>query len=148
MAAETTVALKDGFSTIIKLTGADVTFWEKAVTPPGLDGGEPIDITTMRNISVRTKSARDLYDVTPAALNVAYDPTVYDSIIAAININQSIVITFPDGGTLTWYGYLQKFTPEALEEGKQPMAAISLVPTNITDDVETIPVMVAGSGTN
>ena len=149
MAAPTLTALKDGFSTTISLTGTGVTFWEKTVQPPGIDGGEAIDTTTMQNTAVRTKYARSLYDITPVELSVAYDPTYYDVAIAAINDNQSIVITFPDGGTLTWFGFLQKFTPEALKEGEQPMAGITLVPTNVNlEGVETIPVMSGGSGTN
>lgn len=140
--------LRDGFPTIITLTGAGVTFWEKTVQPPGLDGGEPIDITTMRNTALRTKAPRHLYEMTPSELNVAYDPTAYDTIKSTINVNQEIVTTFPDGGTLTWWGYLKSFVPEANEEGKQPAARITLVPTNVNNSgTETAPVLVAGTGT-
>jgi hypothetical protein len=140
--------LRDGFPTTIDLTGAGTTFWEKTVQPPGIDGGEPINTTTMRNSSVRTKAPRSLYDVTPMQLSVAYDPTVYDTIIAAVNVNQEIVTTFPDEGTVTWWGYLKSFVPEPNEEGKEPMASITLVPTNVNSSgEETPPVTVAGSGT-
>jgi hypothetical protein len=140
--------LRDGYPTTINLSGAGVTFWEKTVQPIGIDGGEPIDTTTMRNESVRTKAPRHLYDVTPIQINAAYDPTVYTTILAQININQQIVTTMPDGATITWWGYLQKFIPEVNEEGKEPMAAITLVPTNVNaSDIETIPVLAAGSGT-
>ena len=141
-------ALRDGFPTIINLTGAGVTFWEKSVQPPGIDGGEPIETTTMRNTIVRTRGPRHLYDVTPVEISAAYDPTVYTTIIANINENQEMVTTFPDGGTITWWGYLQRFVPESNEEGKQPVARITLVPTNRNSSgIETAPVIAAGSGT-
>ena len=144
--------LHDGYQTLINLsgapTGAGVTFWEKTVQPPGIDGGEPIDLTTMRNADVRTKAPRHLYDVTPVQVNASYDPTVYTVILAQVNINQLITTTMPDGATIVWWGYLQKFIPESNEEGKQPMAAITLIPTNINNSgVEVIPVFTEGSGT-
>lgn len=140
--------LRDGYPTTVDLTGAGVTFWEKSVQPPGFDGGEPIDTTTMRNSTVRTKAPRSLYDVTPVQIQAAYDPTVYDTISAQINVNQVIVTTMPDGATITWWGYLKSFIPEANEEGKEPMAAITLIPTNVNGSgEETVPVVDPGSGT-
>jgi hypothetical protein len=140
--------LRDGFPTTITMTGAGVTFYEVTVQPPGIDGGEPINTTTMRNVDVRTFAGRHLYTLTPQEISVGYDPTAYDTIKAAVNVNQSMVTTFPDGATLTWWGLLQKFVPEAMEEGKMPIARITLVPTNVNaSGVETVPVLVAGSGT-
>lgn len=144
----TVEALHDGFPTTINLSGAGVTFWEKSVQPPGIDGGEPIDLTNMRNDDVRTFAPRHLYTVTPIRMSVAYDPTVYDTILANVNVNQSIVTTMPDGATITWWGFLKSFVPQQMEEGRQPMAEIELVPTNIDNNgAEAIPVVVAGSGT-
>lgn len=146
--ADVVQRLRDGYPTTINLTGGGVSFWEKTVQPPGIDGGEPIDITTMRNSTVRTLAPRHLYTVTPIELNVAYDPTVYDTIKAQVNVNQEIVITFPDSCTITWWGYLKSFIPEANEEGNEPMARISLVPTNLNaSGAETVPVVSSASGT-
>ena len=140
--------LKDGFSTTVNITGAGVTFFEIETQPPGLDGGEPINITTMRNTALRTRAPRHLYDVTPVSIRAAYDPTVIDTIKSIINSNRSIVTTMPDGATITWWGYLQRFIPEPNREGQQPVAAITLVPTNLNGTgVETAPVVVEGSGT-
>jgi hypothetical protein len=140
--------LRDGFPTIINLPGANVTFWEKSVQPPGLDGGEPIDTTTMRNSKVRTKAPRKLYDVTPIEVNAAYDPTVYDTIKAQLNQNQAITTTLPDGAVISWWGYLKSFVPESNEEGKEPMARMTLVPTNIDNEgVEQVPTIATGTGT-
>lgn len=143
--------LKDGFPTTVAFTGLsgpNVTFWEIETQPPGIDGGEPINITTMRNTALRTRAPRHLYDVTPVSIRAAYDPTVYDTIIANVNVNVEIITTMPDGATITWWGYLQRFVPEPNREGQQPVAAITLVPTNLNNSgVETAPVTMAGSGT-
>ena len=146
--------LKQGYPTTITIssywdsTGPNVTFWEKTVQPPGIDGGEPIDTTTMRNTAVRTKSPPVLYDMTPLNCNVAYDPTVYDSIMSAINKNAEIVVVFPDGATLTFWGYLKSFTPQDITDTNEPVAAITIVPTNVNnDDEEKIPVVETGAGT-
>jgi hypothetical protein len=140
--------LRDGFPTTITLAGAGTTFWEKTVQPPGIDGGEAIETTTMRNTAVRTRGPRHLYDVSPVEVSAAYDPTAYTTIIANVNVNQSIITTFPDGGTITWWGFLKSFIPESNEEGKQPVARITLIPTNRNSSgVETAPVIAAGSGT-
>lgn len=42
--------LGDGFSTKIAFAAdADVSLWEKTVTPPGVDGGDAVDTSTMHN---------------------------------------------------------------------------------------------------
>jgi len=143
--------LEGGFPTTITLsagTGPAVTFEEITVQPPGLDGGEPIDTTTMRNTAYRTKAPRALIEGTNGDMTVAYKLTAYDSIKAQIKLNQLIVITFPDTGTLTFWGYLKTFTPDGLEQGKRPTAKITIVPT-FTDNsgAEVAPVVVAGVGT-
>ncbi|MFH1328090.1 MAG: hypothetical protein ABIH76_04505, partial [Candidatus Bathyarchaeota archaeon] len=95
-----------------------------------------------------TRAPRHLYDVTPMELVVGYDPTVYDTILANINVNQAITTTFPDGGYVVWWGYLQKFVPGPNKEGEQPKASITLVPTNKNaSGTETIPVTTGGAGT-
>jgi hypothetical protein len=140
--------LHDGFPTTISLTGAGVTFWEKTAKPGGFDGGEPIDITTMRNATIRTKAPRHLYDVTPMTLKVAYDPTVETTIKNAINANQEIVTTYPDSAATTWWGWLKSFEPDELTEGTMPTATITLIHSGYNaSGVETVPVTVAGSGT-
>lgn len=140
--------LRDGHSTTISLTGAGVTFWEKTVQPPGLEGGEPIDTTNMRNTVWRTSAPRRLKTATPCEATVSYDPTTYTSIREAINVNQQITVTFPDGGTIAFYGFLKTFTPEALQEGQEPSARITIIPTNTdTDGAESAPVITGGSGT-
>jgi hypothetical protein len=122
--------IDDGHPTIINFPGAGITFWEKEVTPPGMDSGGPNDVTTMRNITFRTKSPKRLITLTQMKLKVAYDPAVYTTISAQIGINQVIVIAFPDTTTMTFWGWLDKFTPDNIREGEQPTAEITIECSN------------------
>lgn len=149
--------MPDGFSTEIAIAGATtIRLWEKAVQPPALDGGAPIDQTTMRNRKFRTKHPRSLQDVGNMTVACAYDPNVYQDAMDLINMPTTVTVTFPPGeeghgtgDTLCFYGYLQKFEPEALKEGEQPMANVTIVPTNTDPDGnEEGPVWTAGTGTS
>ena len=142
--------LEDGFQTLVGFSAGSsgVVFSdlgkEKTVTPPGLDGGGPIDTTTMRNTLYRTMAPKQLITLTESTMAMAYDPAVYDEIIAMLNVKQAITITFPDSSTLVFWGYLNTFTPNGNTEGEQPMADINLQPTNTdADDAEIAPVYAA-----
>lgn len=157
MAAPTTTArstplgikLDDGYSTKIACAAdPDISFWERTITPPGIDGGEPIDTTTMHNTVWRTMSPRSLRTMTPVTVSAAYDPDIYDEAAALINLNREWTVTFPDGSTLDFWGALTQFTPGELVEGTFPEASITIVPTN-QDNAgdEQAPVMTEVAGT-
>jgi len=134
--------IKDGFSSTITFAdNSSVEFYEKEVTPPSIEGGGPIEQTTMLNTAWRTKYPKTLKDVGPAALTVAYDPAVIDTIKSMVNQNQLITVTFPDDTTLAFWGWLDSFKPNALVEGEQPTAEVVLEASNLNgSDVETAPV--------
>lgn len=134
--------INDGFSTTIAIGSgvAGVTFFEKKVTPPGYDGGGENDTTTMRNTAWRTRQPKALKTLTNSKTTVAYDPALYTSILALINVNGLVVITFSDAHTLTFWGWLDKFTPGECAEGEQPTAEIEIIASNQNDSgVETAP---------
>ena len=123
--------IDDGFSTIISFSAdSAVQMWEKEVTPPGVDGGGENDTSTMRNTAWRTRSPKGLVTLSECSLVVAYDPAVYVEIIAMVNVNQTITITFPDGATLEFWGWINEFTPGANVEGEQPTADVTIIPSN------------------
>ena len=125
-------------------TGPGITFWEKEVTPPGMDGGGENDITTMRNTTYRTRAPKQLVTMTEMSLSVSYDADFYDDILGMINVNQLITITFPDTSTVAFYGWLDKFVPGNMVEGEQPTADVTIVPSNQNvAGVETAPVYTA-----
>jgi len=145
------IALRDGHSTLLTCAlDDDIEFWEKEVQPIGFDGGDAVDTTTMHNTTVRTKASRTLIDVTEATTNAAYDPGVLDSILAILNVETTWTITFPDGSTWAFFGYLRVANPQSVAEGAQPEIAINIQPTN-TDPangwVEAVPFLTNVAGT-
>lgn len=144
------VFLDDGFSTLVTFaSNPNINFWEKVVQPPGVDGGDPIETSTMHNTTWRTMAARSLLTLTPFTITAAYDPHVYTDIIALINVPDTITVTFSDTDTIAFYAILQTFEPQDAEEGSQPEATLTIVPTN-TDPVtgsEEAPVITATTGT-
>lgn len=123
--------LNDGFSSKITFaTAPTVALWEKKVTPPGLDGGDPIETTTMFNVTLRTMANRQLKTMTNMTFTAAYDPICYTTLLGLVNVPTTITVKFPDGSTVAFFGYLQKFEPGELSEGAQPEATCTIVPTN------------------
>lgn len=143
------IKMKDGFQSFITFSGnTTVAFWEKTVKPPGIDGGDKIKQTTMHNDNVHTYAARYLVDITDTQTTVAYDPAVWDSIFLLVNVPQTITVTFSDGSTLAFFGYLKSFEPQEMVEGEQPEAQITIVATNVDplSCEEALPVMTPGTG--
>lgn len=137
--------IDDGFATLVEFAeDSNVQFWEKEVTPPGMDGGGENDTSTMRNTTWRTRAPKSLVTLTEGSMTAAYDPVVYDEILAMLNVNQQITITFPDDSTLVFWGWINEFTPNAAVEGEQPTAEVTIIPSNQnTSGVETPPVYTA-----
>jgi len=131
--------LQDGFSTTISIGGSGVTFWEVSVTPPGIDGGEPIDQTTMHNDTYMTFSPQSLFTLTAASAEGAYDPAIYTAILAVINVESEITVNFPDGSTYAFRGFMKSFAPGALAKGAQPRATFTIAITNRDEDGDESP---------
>jgi len=136
--------IDDGFSTTIAFSagtsGVTLLLWEKSLTPPGVSAGGATDTTTMRNTTWRTMAPKLLKTLTEASVQAAYDPEVYDELVAMIGVNQSIVITFADDSTFTFWGFIDAFTPGEIVEGEQPVADLTIIPTNQNGSlVETAP---------
>jgi hypothetical protein len=144
------IKLKDGFSTKIDFAAnPTVSFWEKTVKAPGIDGGDGIEQTTMHNTAWRTKAPRQLKTLTESTTKVAYDPNVYNQIYALVNVETTITVHFPDGSSLAFFGFLQKFEADDLQEGTQPEATVTITPTNFdpVGKVEAAPVLTSVPGT-
>lgn len=124
--------LENGYQTLMAFSAdADVDIWEKGVQPPGLEGGEKVDITTMHNTTVHTYAAQALIEMTDMSMTAAYDPAVISQIIALVNVNGEITVHFPDTSTWDFYGYLRSFVPSENVNGTQPEAACTVVATNV-----------------
>ena len=144
------IKLTDGYQTLVTFeSDPDVELYEMSVTPPGLDGGDAIETTTMHNVTFRTMSPRALKTLTEMSFSAMYDPIVYSNLLNLINVETTITITLPDGGTYAFFGFLKSFEPNTLEEGTPPEATCTIVPTNQdpTTKGEEAPVLVNVAGT-
>lgn len=128
--------LTDGYQTLISCTVGTMTtfFKEKETQAPELDMGGPIDITTMRNLAVRTAAPKHLKTVGPMKVQVMWDPTLALSSLYTIFLGANGLwsVTFPDGQVERFYGYMDKFTPASYKEGELPLAELTVIPTNIS----------------
>ena len=143
-------AMTDGFPVKIACVNAPtISFWEKAVMEPGIDGGDPIPTSTMFNVKWHTAAPRVLLKSTDATGTAAYEPAVLTQILAQINVPQGWTVTFPNGDTYSWWGWLQSFVPDTNEEGKQPEAKFKVNVSNVnpTSGAEEGPVLVSAGGT-
>jgi hypothetical protein len=122
---------KDGFGVRIMLQTSGITFQEKGVTPPGVDGQDPVSISHNAKVSYVEKLARALKELTPASGTVVYDPAQISTITSAINVHQVIWVSFKEGDAVAFYGFLRKFEPEEMQDGEQPTASIELVPCGV-----------------
>lgn len=134
--------INDGFSTLITFSSNPaIKFKEKEVTPPSVTGGGANDTTTMRNTTWRTMAPKKLKSLGEASATVAYDPAVYLEIVTMVNVNQLITVTFADGSSLAFWGWLDEFAPGASKEGEQPTADIKIQTSNQnTTGTEVAPV--------
>lgn len=145
----TGIKLPDGYQSKITIAAdVDINLFERTTRPPGIDGGEPIEQTTMFNTSYRTFAARQLQTLTATSYKCAYDPQVITELLAVINRNTTITQSFFDGSTLAYYGYVQKVDFDELAEGALPMCTVTIVPTNFdpANRVEAGPVVTSVSG--
>jgi len=144
--------MNDGHQTTITFTSLQLTsaaiitlvMKEKEVTPPGVSGGGANDVSTMRNETWRTLAPKNLKTLTEAPIVVAWNPGLYTEMVNMVHDNQEITITFPDGATLVFWGFVDSFTPNSQVEGAQPTANVSLIPSNMNgdaDDAEIAPVL-------
>jgi hypothetical protein len=146
----TVIKLLDGFSSTIGCAAnTALKFWEITPKPPGIDGGDKINTTTMLNTAWRTFVPRHLKTLTTMTIQAAYDPDVFNQIYAVINTTTGWTFHFPDGSTLDFWGALTKFEPGEMKEGEMPVATITIEPGNYdnVNRVEAAPVLTSVSGT-
>lgn len=140
----------EGFPVLVTFSlNPGLWFWEKVSKPLAYDDGEPIDQTTQFNVKFMTKAPRALIDTPPLHSKGMYDPDIYSQIITMIGTRQTITHKFPNGSTVCFYGYVQKFEPEDTEIGKAPEADITYVVTNWdqVNQVEAGPAYASAHGT-
>lgn len=145
MPSATSKRIDDGHSTIITLTSpSTVKLYEKEVTPPGIDGGGANPTTTMRNTTWRTMAPKKLKTLDEISIVASFATDVYQDLVGAVNVNQLVTVTFPDGSTLAVWCWLNIFKPNRFVEGEQPTAQVTFICSNQNaSGVETAPVYTA-----
>jgi hypothetical protein len=121
--------LDDGHPTVISLAKG-ACLWEKAITPPGFDGGGANETTTMHNVQWRTNSPKHLRTSTDISFTAAYAVGGFTSLRQQINKNQVITLKFGDGSILSMWGWLNGFAPGEVAEGTQPTASCTIMASN------------------
>jgi hypothetical protein len=127
--------LTDGLSTTLSIGEANYVC-EIEVTPPPIDGGPGIPQDCMRSgdwMRMWPRRRKKLGSITTL---VSWNPDVYGSNIngnipTLVNVNQSqlMVLGFPNGKRIGFYGVVEKFEPQAMKEGERPTANITITPT-------------------
>lgn len=146
----TGIKLETGHQVLITFArDPDFSLWEKVVTPPGMEGGDAIDITTQHNTAWRTFAPRKLKQMSESQFTAGYDPNFYSQGLSLLNQRDTVTVTFPDGSTIAAYGYLKTFTPNGMQDGEFPEATCMVVITNYdhVNKVEAAPVVTSVSGT-
>lgn len=158
MAAPTTTArstpvgykMPDGWQTLIACSKRPaIQLWEISIKPPGVDGGDPVETTTMHNTVWRTRDRRHLKTLTESTFKAAYDPESWTDILYMINNPDSWTVIYPENSKLAFYGVMTKFEPDELKEGEMPTATVTITPTNwdYVNYVEAAPVFTDSVGT-
>jgi len=115
---------EDGLGIRIVLVNQALVFYEKDVTPSGLEGGDPINITTNDNTAQHTQAARTLSIPTQASATVTYDVSDEAAYFAAVDVSDDVRTDYPDDTTTLEAGWLRSFIPNQTQEGEQPTAAV------------------------
>ena len=144
------IKLKDGYRCFVTIaTAPTIGLWTKSATPPGVDGGEPVDQTTMHNDDWVTRAFQQLLDLKESTFKAAYDPAVYTTMVSAANVETTITYHFSDGSTLCFYGGVRMFDFDEMVRGTQPTCTVTFTPTNFdnVNKVEAAPVLTSVEGT-
>lgn len=142
----TGIKLTDGYRSLVTFSlDPNIELWEKSITPPGLDGGDAIDTNTMHNDRFRTMASRALITMTEMSFTSAYDPIIYTRILDVVNVEQTITLTFPDGSTMAFYGFVRVLDFGELVEGTFPEVTVTIQPTNADPTTKTEEALVLAS---
>jgi hypothetical protein len=138
--------ITDGFPTTFNLLVGDsgetieesLFWWEKTVAPMGIQGGGANDITSMRNTRWRTRHPKKLLTLSEASITAAYDPQILEELVDLAQENRRWMTLFPDGSAWIFWGWFDELSPNDHEEGSEPDADVTIIPSNVDDDLEEV----------
>lgn len=116
----------DGGKFRIELVTQAIVFYEKSVQIPGEEGRDPINITTNDNGDLLSFAPPIRGQITPAQAVVTYDSTDLTAIKAAVNVKDTILVTYPDDTTeAAITGWLRSAIPDNAEDAAQPTMTVT-----------------------
>jgi hypothetical protein len=131
--------LKDGHPTLVTFESfTSVLFKHQSVTPFGVDGGNPNDVSAFENEEMRTMVPPVLKTATPMSLTVFYDPAIIDDIWDMVNQNQRMTVTHSDTSGWRFWGWLRSFVPNRNVDNSPPTADIVLQPSNLDNSFNEV----------
>jgi hypothetical protein len=123
--------MNEGYQTrMINSLALNAPLWPKTVQPPGMDGGEAIDVATMWNTVWRPMRPSTLLTLTEAVLVCAYDPDCVMQLLNILNREATITIKYPNFARYSFFGYYRTFEIAAHTRGAQPEATVTVQATN------------------
>jgi hypothetical protein len=122
--------LRDGVgTTIVFALVPNVNFWETELTPPGREGGEPIDNTSLLNTVYRTRRAPVLVEGVIISGSAKYDPKITSDLNNLLNKEGACTLWWPDGSYYDFFGYLKSWKYDGHKEKTLPTAKFEIVQT-------------------
>lgn len=113
-------------------TNETFEFYYIDLTPPSIEGGDPINTTLLSTTNFHTKMPPELKDIDNIQFTAEYQPDVV--LTAPYNRPGDIEIYFPGQGTMFFRGYLKNFKADALKPGERATGSGEFVVTNTADD--------------
>lgn len=141
--------LDNGYQALFSISSnITIEIYEKTITPPAIDGGDPIMTDTMLNEVYITKAPQCLQEWDDVTVVAAYDPAVLSELQAVLNVIQAMTIYYPDGTALTFWGFVRRIESSPLQKNTQPEITLTVVIANWDPNncVEAGPVLVPGTG--
>ena len=136
----------EGLGTTLTIGSAVLCFVTLGV--PGVDGGEALDATCLDNVEWITRLPQTLKNVPDISFTARFVPADWEGIVDEVNVNQLLTVDFSyqgaDLGSISFWGYLKSFAPDAGAVGTTWNASGTLVVTNMNgSNVETGPAYTA-----
>lgn len=105
----------------------------KSVTDAGLEGGDPIDITTNATVGAREQAPADLASPTEISFTAAYNLEDRALVAGMLNIPMDVIVEYrkcgnrPFGQKITYSGAaLTGYVPGDMTEGEAPEVTITI----------------------
>ena len=141
MAQELADIVVDGHGTTISLGNADLQ--EISVSPPSISSGGAVEVTSMDNDDWRSKAPKKLHEGGEVSFSAYYDPAQIGTYLSDVGRNKLITLTFSNGDTLAFYGWVDSFSPSEISEGEAPTVDVTIVVSN-QDGVARLPDVAGG----